>query len=110
MSIKIGETTTRQGEKAKGFLRVGEAATHDVKIPYITVNGERSGPTLCVLGGIHSLECTPVEALLRLGSEIDARELSGRLIIVPVVNTEGFHRRTPYYNDLDHLNQNRVFP
>ncbi|MCK4399537.1 succinylglutamate desuccinylase/aspartoacylase family protein, partial [Candidatus Bathyarchaeota archaeon] len=34
----------------------------------------------------------------------------GILVLVPVVNTEGFHARKPYSNQLDHLNQNKVFP
>ena len=110
MSTDIGGAKLKRGEKARGFLTVGEAATHEVKLPYIVLNGVGPGPTLCVLGGVHALECAPVEALLRLGREMDARNLGGRLILVPVVNTEGFHRRTPYHNDLDHLNQNRVFP
>ena len=110
MSLQIGDVAINRGEKLKSFYKVGEAPDHEVKIPYIIINGKKPGPTLCVLSGIHSIECTPIEAVLRLSREIEARNLTGILILVPVVNTEGFLRRTPYHNDFDHLNQNRVFP
>lgn len=73
-------------------------------------HGAREGPTLTVLSGVHAVEYTPVEAVLRLADSVDASDLSSTLIMLPVVNTEGFHARKPYENSLDHLNQNRVFP
>jgi predicted deacylase len=110
LSFRIQDKIIEKGEKHKGWLKVAQATSHDVKIPYIIINGENKGPTLTILSGVHSLEAAPIEANLRLGNDIEAKELSGTLIIIPVVNTEGFHARKSYENTLDHLNQNKVFP
>ena len=110
MAFQIQDKVIKKGEKQKGWLKVAKATTHMVKIPYIIINGEQIGPTLTILSGVHSLEAAPIEANLRLGNELEAKDLKGTLIIIPVVNTEGFHARKPYENILDHLNQNKAFP
>ena len=110
MSLNVVSVQIEPGQRIQGYLKVGEASTHDVRLPYIVINGREPGPTLCVLGGVHSLECASVEGALRVVREIELGDLKGTLIVVPVVNVEGFHARTPYHNALDHLNQNRVFP
>jgi predicted deacylase len=110
MSFKVEDTIIEQGSMYRGWLDVGEASTHTVKIPYIILNGKKEGPTLTVLGGVHALECAPVETIFRLTENIKPEDVSGTLILVPVVNTEGFHARKSYHNILDNLNQNGVFP
>jgi predicted deacylase len=110
MSFQVDDTVIERGKMHRGWVEIGEASTHTVKMPYIVINGAEDGPTLTILGGVHAVECTPVEAIYRLADSIDPDELSGTLILVPIVNTEGFHARKPYHNILDHLNQNKVFP
>jgi len=110
MSIKIGETEIKKGEKVKGFIKVGEASTHDVNMPYIVINGSEAGPRLCVLGGIHPLEYASILGVLRVAKEVEPGDLKGTLIIVPVVNTDGFNARAAFNNPIDYVNQNRVFP
>jgi predicted deacylase len=110
MSFRVGDAEVPRGEKRGGYLDVAEASTHSVRLPYVVAHGLRDGPTLGVLSGVHGVEWAPVEAVLRLIDSVDASGLSGTLIMLPVVNTEGFHARKPYENALDHLNQNRVFP
>ena len=94
----------------RGKMHVAETSTHGVEIPFIAFNGADPGPTLTVLGGVHGIECAPVEGILRLSERIDLPHLRGKLILIPVVNVEAFHARTPYENQLDHLNQNKVWP
>ena len=110
MSFTIGDQEIKRGKKRRGFLKVAKASTHDVELPFIVINGAKEGPVLSILSGIHALECAPIEALLRLGEDIDPNRISGTLILLPVVNTEGFHARKSYHNQLDNLNQNKVFP
>nr|MBC8463155.1 succinylglutamate desuccinylase/aspartoacylase family protein [Candidatus Bathyarchaeota archaeon] len=110
MSFQVEDAVIERGKAHRGWVEIGEASTHTVMMPYIVINGAKDGPTLTILGGVHAVECTPVEAIYRLADSIDPVELSGTLILVPVVNTEGFHARKPYHNILDHLNQNKVFP
>ena len=110
MSFKVGETTVKPGEKVRGSIRVAKASTHEVTIPYIIIHGSETGPTLTLLSGVHAVECAPIEAMFRVSDIVSPDEVKGTLIIIPVVNTEGFHTRKPYLNQLDHLNQNQVFP
>jgi len=110
MSLTVAGVLVEPGQRTQGYLNVAEASTHAVRLPYIIASGREPGPTLCVLGGVHSLECTSIEGALRVARETDPEDLKGALIVVPVVNVEGFHARTPYHNTLDHLNQNKVFP
>ena len=110
MSFKVGDKEIKPGEKVKGFIKVGEASTHDVNMPYVVVNGTKPGPTLCVLGGIHPLEYASIEGVLRVVKEVEPGKLKGTLLVVPVVNTEGFNARAAFNNPIDYVNQNRVFP
>lgn len=110
MSIKIGEVKIEGGEKVKGFLKVGEASTHDIIMPYIVVSGSQPGPRLCVLGGIHPLEYASIEGVLRVAQEVEPSDLTGTLLVVPVVNADGFNARAAFNNPIDYVNQNRVFP
>jgi predicted deacylase len=106
----VEDKEIRLGEKAKGFVKVGEASTHDVMIPYIIVNGSKVGPVLCVLGGIHPLEYASIQGVLRVALEIEPADLRGTLILIPVANTEGFNARAAFNNPVDYVNQNMVFP
>lgn len=110
MSIIIDEVEVSKGEKRKGFLKVGEASTHEIKMPYLVINGVREGPVLCVLGGIHPLEYASIEGVQKVGQRISPDQLSGALVVVPVVNTDGFNARAAFNNPVDYQNQNRVFP
>ena len=110
MSFKVLDTVIERGTIYRDYIKVGDASTHAVRLPYIIINGTKKGPVITILGGVHAVECAPIEAIYRLSEEIKPEALSGTLILVPVVNTEGFHARQPYHNQLDHLNQNKVFP
>jgi predicted deacylase len=110
LSIKIGDREIKRGEKAKGYVKAGEASTHDVMMPYVVVNGSEPGPTLCVIGGVHPLEYASIEGVLRVAQEVEPKGLKGTLILVPVVNTDGFNARAAFINPVDYVNQNRVFP
>lgn len=110
LSITIGEVKIDRGEKARGFIKVGEASTHDILMPYMVFNGVVPGPILCILGGVHPLEYASIEGVLRVAQEIEPRNLKGTLLVVPVVNTDGFNARAAFINPIDYVNQNRVFP
>ncbi len=110
MSFRVQDRVIERGERVRGYVKIGEASTHEVNLPYIIFNGLEAGPVLTILGGVHGVECAPVEAIYRLAEDLSSERIKGTLILVPIVNTEGFHARKPYHNQLDHLNQNQVFP
>jgi uncharacterized protein len=73
------------------------------------IRGARSGPTVGITASIHGDELAPVEALRRLLETIDPAEMSGRLLVVPVVNPLAFQAQTRH-TPQDMQNLNRVFP
>ncbi len=95
-----------------GFLRLpssrDESAWGSVMIPITVVkNGE--GPTALLTGANHGDEYEGPVALQGLACDLTADRVSGRVIIVPYMNTPAFRaaRRT---SPLDGGNLNRLFP
>ncbi|MCK2184530.1 N(2)-acetyl-L-2,4-diaminobutanoate deacetylase DoeB [Halomonas getboli] len=95
-----------------GFLKLpisnDESAWGAVMIPITVVkNGE--GPTALLTGGNHGDEYEGITALQKLSSSLAAEEVSGRVIIVPMMNTPAAQagKRT---SPMDGGNLNRSFP
>jgi N-alpha-acetyl-L-2,4-diaminobutyrate deacetylase len=79
-----------------------------IMIP-ITVIKNGAGPTVLVTGANHGDEYEGPVALLNLANEIGPDEVSGRIIMVPMMNYPAFcaGKRT---SPIDNGNMNRVFP
>ena len=95
-----------------GFLKLpysrDDSAWGAVMIP-LTVIQRGQGPTALLTGGNHGDEYEGPVALSKLAKDLTAGEVSGRVIIVPFMNTPAFHagRRT---SPIDKGNLNRSFP
>ncbi len=76
--------------------------------PVLVVNGARPGPVLCLTAAIHGDELVGIEVVRRMLYSVDAKQLSGALIGVPIVNLQGFRRSSRYLPDRRDLN--RFFP
>ncbi|MFK7830220.1 MAG: succinylglutamate desuccinylase/aspartoacylase family protein [Congregibacter sp.] len=76
--------------------------------PVLVVNGVHPGPTLCLTAAVHGDETNGIETVRRVLYSIDAEELSGAIIGVPIVNLEGFRAGSRYLPDRRDLN--RFFP
>lgn len=83
-----------------------EAAYLDA--PVFVARGNRYGPTLCVTAGIHGDEINGTEIARRAFSWVDPTELSGTLIVFPMVNAAGVRTGNRYMQDRRDLN--REFP
>jgi predicted deacylase len=81
-----------------------------VRLPLYVACATRPGPTIVAIGGTHGDEYEGPVGLKNLIRELNpARLVSGRLIVIPVLNVPAFHaarRDSP----LDGQNMNRVFP
>jgi predicted deacylase len=89
--MKIGTIEARPGEKAFGFYETGR--THGrfpVHIPLHVICGAREGPTLLVQAGASGLEVEPALTLPAVAAAIDPAQLTGTLLIAPLLNTSGF--------------------
>ncbi|MFK7958580.1 MAG: succinylglutamate desuccinylase/aspartoacylase family protein [Lysobacterales bacterium] len=90
-------------------LSVGGADLNTV-IPLTVIVGPNPGPTLLALAGIHGSEYSPIIATQRLAQEVEAKSLSGSLILVHMANLPAYLGRTIYVSPVDQKNLNRLFP
>jgi len=81
----------------------------ELNIPFAVIEGEASGPCLLVTAGVHGAEFCSIEAALRL-LRVDPRELRGTIVVLPILNVQGFNRRSIGVMPEDGKNLNRVFP
>ncbi|MBY6063822.1 succinylglutamate desuccinylase [Pseudidiomarina sediminum] len=101
--------------------KIAAGSRHSVKIPAARLyndtpmdlhaevfHGVKPGPTLLVCAAIHGDELNGIEICRRLICTTDAQELSGTLIVVPIVNVFGFIQQSRYLPDRRDLN--RCFP
>jgi len=76
--------------------------------PIFVARGVRYGPTLCITAGIHGDEINGTEIARRAFSWIDPTNLSGTVIVFPMVNAAGVRTGNRYMQDRRDLN--REFP
>lgn len=108
--IKIGELVCEVGSKATGWLNVLETPTSTLQMPLMIVNGEFTGPALCLTAGVHGCEYPGIVATIRTFKMIDPKNLSGTFMAIPIVNTTSFNMKTPFVCPIDNININRIAP
>lgn len=79
-----------------------------IATPVLIVNGRLPGPTLCLTAAVHGDELNGIEMVRRVMHDLDAKELSGAVVGVPIVNLQGFRSASRYLPDRRDLN--RYFP
>jgi uncharacterized protein len=107
--LSVGTLSAPRGQKQYGvneFTVEGQP----YRLPMWLINGVGEGPTLVVTAGIHAAEYASIAAALELGRSLDPGSLSGRVIVVPIVDMPAFSARSIYVCPLDGKNPNRVFP
>ena len=81
-----------------------------VRIPLYVACASSPGPTIAAIGGTHGDEYEGPVGLKNLIRELDpGRLVSGRLVVIPVLNVPAF-RASRRDSPLDGRNMNRVFP
>jgi uncharacterized protein len=109
-SLSVGTATAAPGQKAAGYLEVPAGSDAGTKIPVMVVKGSRPGPTLALVSGAHGTEYASIIALENLIQTIDPQEISGAVIIVPLVNLGSFEKKVPHVNPTDGKSMNRFYP
>ena len=104
MSTEI--LNTRKGEKQSGFLKV-PGCGYELPVTVVRGDGEK---TALITAGIHSAEYVGIQAAIELAEELRPEEVSGRVIVAPLINVSGFARRTMSMVYEDGKNLNREFP
>lgn len=106
----------KKGEKNWGYVSVIDSLAVKFDMPVMIVNGDRDGPSFLVTGGLFPTEYCGVEAAGRIYQQVNPNELSGKLVIIPVVNMSVFQFRTPLFalvkslSPMDGKDINTVFP
>ncbi len=108
--LTVGTATARTGQKVTGFIQVPAGVDTASNIPVIVINGARPGPTLALVAGTHGTEYASILALQKLAQSVDPADLTGALIVVPLVNLASFAQKVPHLNPVDGKNMNRFFP
>src|ERR1700722_2453669 len=101
----VGGISAPSGKLVSGVIDLGVTT-----IPITVFNGAKDGPVLALVAGNHGYEYPPILALQMLRPRINARKLSGAVIMVHVANMPSFLGRTVYFSPLDQKNLNRVYP
>jgi uncharacterized protein len=108
--FRVGNATAASGEKATGYIQVPAGVDAGTNIPVVVINGARSGPKLAIVAGSHGTEYASIIALENLVQAINPSELSGTLIVLPLINLASFSQKVPHLNPVDSKNMNRMFP
>src|SRR5262252_954198 len=84
--VTVGTATAHPGQRAAGVIKIPAGSDAATDIPVIIVNGARPGPTLAIVAGAHGTEYASIIALEQLIGLLNPAEISGTVIIVPLVN------------------------
>ena len=91
-SLYVGSATAARGQKATGVIDVPSGSDAGTNIPVAVIHGAKPGPTLALVSGAHGTEYASIIALKLIGL-IDPAEISGTVIVVPLVNIPSFERK-----------------
>ena len=109
-ALRIRGIAAECGQRAQGFITIGETPSGPIQFPVVIVNGADDGPVLCLTAGVHATEYAPIDAAMRIVQSLDATALRGAVIVVPVVNMRMFESRTGFVSPLDGINLNKAAP
>jgi predicted deacylase len=109
-AFTVGTATAAAGQRANGYLQVPAGIDAGTDIPVIVVNGAKPGPVLALVSGAHGTEYASIIALEKLIPALDPAELSGTVVLLPLVNIPSFLQKVPHVNPIDKKSMNRYYP
>jgi uncharacterized protein len=109
-AFTVGTAAAQRGQKALGVLGVPAGIDAGYDIPVAVIHGARPGPVLAVVAGAHGSEYASIMAVEELIKAVNAAELSGTLILLPIVNVPSFEQIVPHVNPVDGKSMNRFYP
>ena len=109
-TFSVGTATARRGQKVTCAIVVPAGVDAATSIPVAVVHGAKPGPVLALVSGAHGTEYASIIALEKLIAILNPAEISGTVIIVPLVNIASFERKVPHVNPVDDKSMNRWYP
>lgn len=109
-TFKVGTATAARGQKVTGTIEVPAASDPGLSIPVVVIHGAKPGPVLALVAGSHGTEYASIIALEKLIALVNPAEISGTVIIVPLINIPSFEQKVPHLNPVDKKSMNRFYP
>jgi predicted deacylase len=109
-TFTVGTATAARGQKATGTIEVPAGSDAALSIPVAVFQGAKPGPVLAIVAGSHGTEYTSIIALEKLIGSLNPAEISGTVIIVPLINIQSFEQKVPHLNPVDKKSMNRWYP
>ena len=107
MDWTICGLTAQPGEKVQGYFA---GPNGENTIPLCLIHGTKPGKTVLLTAGVHACEYPGAAAVMELCRTLEPDAVSGRLILVPMLNVSSFYDRLPFMVKEDGKNLNRMFP
>ncbi|MGA7410988.1 MAG: succinylglutamate desuccinylase/aspartoacylase family protein [Bryobacteraceae bacterium] len=99
--VTVGTATAATGQKATGYIEVPAGVDAATSVPVIVINGAHAGPTLALISGVHGTEYASTVALAQLAARVDPSDLSGTLVILPLLNVASYLQKVVHVNPVD---------
>jgi hypothetical protein len=109
-SFTVGTATAGPGQKATGTLEIAAGVDAATSIPVVVIRGTKPGPVLALVSGAHGTEYASIIALEKVIQTLDPTQVSGTVIILPLVNLASFEQKVPHVNPVDGKSMNRFYP
>jgi predicted deacylase len=109
-SFTVGTASAGPGQKATGYLEVPVGVDAATNIPVVVVNGAKPGKILALVSGAHGTEYVSIIAIEKLIAQLDPTQVTGTVILVPLVNIASFEQKVPHVNPIDNKSMNRFYP
>jgi len=109
-NFTVGTASAVAGQKATGYLEVPAGVDGATSIPVVVVHGAKPGKVLALVSGAHGTEYASIIAIEKLIERLDPAQISGTVILVPLVNIASFEQKVPHVNPVDGKSMNRFYP
>ena len=109
-SFSVGTASAAPGKKATGYLEVPAGVDAATQLPVVVINGAKHGPVLALVSGAHGTEYVSIVALEKVINLLDPDEISGTVILLPLVNVPSFEQKIAHVNPVDGKSMNRFYP
>src|SRR5258708_26997621 len=108
--FSVGTASAAPGEKSIGTLEVPAGVDAAASIPIVIVNGAKPGKVLALVAGAHGTEYVSIIAIEKLIVGLDPAQITGIVMLVPLVNISSFEQKVPHINPIDNKSMNRFYP
>src|SRR5215831_19278252 len=109
-AFTVGTAIAAPGQKSNGYLDVPAGVDAATKIPVVVVNGAKPGKVLALVSGAHGTEYVSIIAIEKLIASLDPSQVTGTVVLVPLINIQSFEQKVPHVNPIDNKSMNRFYP